>query len=416
MQYMLMALASGYRVSNSRFALEGAFVDHIRTLKRMLAPQFDRFVVVGGIMSDDKYEQAKDYLQEVDEEKERIEFVGLWSKEAGRVEHIRRELWPGIKRARQLVRDSDLVHSSIHYDVFRPLTLHTLSYARSLGKPTIAVTDIDNRESTYMLHRLGRISLKSYLLSRYVYDPIRDLEQKWAAGHCDLVLYKSRSLVEDYGHGRDSVKEMYDPGFSERHVISPEALSTKIEKVRDGSRPIEALYFGRFVEYKGIDHIIQAVARANDGELRVRLHLWGFGPEKERLAELAKEQLGDRVFEMHEPVPYDDAFFASLRQFDLALAAPLSVDTPRSTWDSIASGIPVLAYDTEFYRGMAKNTGCVDLVEWPSPNAMGGRLREYADDRERLVALMKGSVDVALENTQEKWLGRRVSWSKALLG
>ena len=99
----------------------------------------------------------------------------------------------------------------------------------------------------------------------------------------------------------------------------------------------------------------------------------------------------------------------------MALAAPLSVDTPRSTWDSIASGIPVLAYDTEFYRGMAKNTGCVDLVEWPSPNAMGDRLREYADDRERLVALMKGSVDVALDNTQEKWLGRRVSWSKALL-
>lgn len=141
---MLVALAAGYRVSDSRFALEGAFVDHIRTLKRMLAPQFDRFVVVGGIMSDEQYEQAKDYLQEVDEEKEDIEFVGLWSKGAGRFEHVWRELWPGIKRARRLVRESDLVHSGISYNVFRPLALHTLSYARSLGKPTISITDIDN--------------------------------------------------------------------------------------------------------------------------------------------------------------------------------------------------------------------------------------------------------------------------------
>jgi glycosyltransferase involved in cell wall biosynthesis len=233
--------------------------------------------------------------------------------------------------------------------------------------------------------------------------------------HCDLVLYKDESLVEDYGKGRDSVKGISDPGFSERNVISREALAVKIGKVRDSSRPIEALYFGRFVEYKGVDHMIQAVARANDGGPRVRLHLWGFGPEKERLIALAKEQLGADAFEMREPVPYGDAFFKSLREFDLSLAAPLSVDTPRSTWDSIASGVPVLAYDTQFYRGMAKKTGCVDVVEWPSPNAMGDRLREYADDRELLAALMEGTVEVAQDNTQDKWLGRRVSWTNALL-
>ena len=415
MQYALMSAASGYRVSDTRFALEGAFVEHIRTLKEMLAPRVDRFVVVGGAMSDERYAKTRDYLLEVDEEKENIRFVSLWEEETGRLGHLLRELRPGMKRMRQIVQESDLVHSSPHDEVLRPLLLQALVQGAASGTPTISVTDMDNRDSARMMRQQGRLSLKSYLVTRFIYDPIRHLQQKWVVRNCDLVLYKGEALVEDYGRGRHNVRGIFDPGFSARHVISQEGLTQKLDSVRDSSRPIEAVYFGRFVEYKGVDHIVRAVARANDGGLRVKLTLWGFGPEQERLVTLAEEQLGADAFELREPVPYDDDFFVSLRSFDLSLAAPLAVDTPRSTWDSIASGVPVLGYDTEFYSGMANATGCVDVVPWPSPEAMGDRLREYADDRERLVALMKGTTSVALDNTQEEWLGRRVAWTKELL-
>ena len=60
MQYALMSAASGYRVSDTRFALEGAFVEPIRTLKEMLAPRVDPFVVVGGAMSDESYAKTRD--------------------------------------------------------------------------------------------------------------------------------------------------------------------------------------------------------------------------------------------------------------------------------------------------------------------------------------------------------------------
>ncbi|MCZ7682728.1 MAG: glycosyltransferase [Sandaracinaceae bacterium] len=309
------------------------------------------------------------------------------------------------------------MHAGLSHDLKHLALTASLAMGAWMGKPTISITDIDGRRSAEMNHRLGRWSLKSYLLCRYVYDPVRDLQQRLAVRWCSLVLFKGETLVRDYGRGRANVRGMWDPGFSACHVIGRAALDEKLEALRDRSRPLEVLYFGRLTGYKGVDRIIEAVAGARArGRADVRLTIMGSGEDEALLRRLASERgLGSAV-RFLPPVRYGEEMFSAIRPHHLMLAAPLTTDTPRSTWDAIASGIPVLAFDTEFYRSLEAETGVVETVPWPSVDALAEKIAHYAEHREPLAERMERAVAVARENTSEHWLRRRADWTLELVG
>src|SRR5690606_15581782 len=106
----------------------------------------------------------------------------------------------------------------------------------------------------------------------------------------------------------------YDPGFSAEHVISQRALDEKIEALRDRSRPLEVLYFGRLTYYKGVDRALHALARARAlGREDVRLTIMGAGEEESSLRALAAQLgLGERVV-FWPPVRYGEELFTRIR-------------------------------------------------------------------------------------------------------
>src|SRR5690606_36737679 len=149
--------------------------------------------------------------------------------------------------------------------------------------------------------------------------------------------------------------------------IPQKALEAKLEAVRDRRRPLELLYFGRLVAYKGVDRMVEALERARAlGRTDVRLTIMGSGEEEGALRELVRARGLERDVRFLSTVLYGEGFFEAIRPHHLMLAAPLSNDTPRCTWDAIASAIPVLAFDTEFFRSLVQETGLIDTVPWPS--------------------------------------------------
>ena len=168
--------------------------------------------------------------------------------------------------------------------------------------------------------------------------------------------------------------------------------------------------------YKGIDKMIEAVASAHQRGADIELSIMGTGPDEEMLRALVKTRGIEDIVEWITPRPYGPAFFEVLRERDVLLACPLSADTPRSTWDALASGMPIVAFDTPFYAGVGKYTGAIETVEWPSQSALADKLVELAGDKSMLISMVRNAVAAAHANTGAEWMKKRVGWAKELLG
>jgi glycosyltransferase involved in cell wall biosynthesis len=262
--------------------------------------------------------------------------------------------------------------------------------------------------------KTGRWSFKEYLVTRVLHDSFSHLQQSIGVRLFSLVLLKGGALTHDYGKGRPNVKNFLDAAFSEKQIIDSSRLEAKVSALSVPETPIVFTYFGRLVEYKGVDHILRAFHHAVClGAKNIRLHLIGGGPELGRLTTLT-ETLGlGALVHFHGPVPFD-AVFDRLYPCHVLLAAPLSQDTPRSALDAMASGQAVLAYDTYYYRELVTAGAAVEVVPWLDIEAMGRSIADLSQDRERLSSLLRKGVEFARSNTQEAWLDRRVRWTEEL--
>jgi glycosyltransferase involved in cell wall biosynthesis len=409
MRYLIVLTAGGRRLSPTTFACESAFAEHLRSLKAELGARFHELVVAMAEMTAEQHREQRSGMAVIDEEREKIFFEPLFPWRSSR-----KEFTLGAPRMTAkllgLVRDAALVHSHLSYDLWRPVELTATLAAAAMKKRVIAITDMDNRRDAEMNRRLGRWSTRSYLFARYFYDPLRDVQQRAYVKLCDLVLFKEPQQVADYGRGAPHVRLFLDPNFTRDQIAPPEVIEEKARRLADPSAPLRVLYFGRLVSYKGVDRMIEAVAIAHAAGARLTFDVMGAGDDEARLRSLVRARGIEDIVRWIEPRPYGPSFFQVLRERDLLLACPLAADTPRSTWDALASGMPILAFATPFYSGIGALTGAVDLVPWPEVAPLAARLAELAADKTALIARMKSGVEAAQANCGEDWLRRRVAW------
>jgi glycosyltransferase involved in cell wall biosynthesis len=114
-------------------------------------------------------------------------------------------------------------------------------------------------------------------------------------------------------------------------------------------------------------------------------------------------------------VPYGPALFERLRDVHAALSTPLREDTPRSAFDAMARGLPVLAFDIAYFRDLAQHSGAVVTSPWPDVQALGEHMVALERDRPRLAALSERAVAFARDNTQAIWVKRRAEWVERYL-
>lgn len=414
MRYLIVLTAGARRLSPTTFACESAFAEHLRALMAELDGRFHELIVAMGEMSEAQYEEQRPGLAVIDEASEHIRFEPVFAWGASKTDFALGSPRMIVKLVR-LVKDASLLHSHLSYDLFRPVELTASLLGLAMRKKIVAITDMDFRGNAEMGFRLGQWSRRSYLVCKYVYDPLRDVQQRAYVRLCDLVLFKEPQQVEDYGRGAPHVRLFFDPNFSRGHVIDDAGVAAKERALADENAPLRVLYFGRLVPYKGVDRMLQAVARARAAGARLTFDIMGLGDEEARLKALACALGLDDIVRWLEPRPYGPQFFDVLRARDLLLACPLSADTPRSTWDALASGLPMLAFDSAFYAGLGKLTGAIDVTPWPEVEPFAARLAELARNKKLLIDKMHKGVAAARANPAEDWLKRRVAWVDELL-
>jgi glycosyltransferase involved in cell wall biosynthesis len=413
-EYLIVVPVRFHREGSSTVAAEGAFCTHLRLLRASLAPDFGNLTIAAPSMGPEEYERQREHLGRIDEAQESIRHVALHPADTGGLAFW---LWHYprlVARLWRAVRSADLVHAGTSHNLWRPIEFTSLLLARLLGKRSLCVVDIDLREQAAMMHRAGFWGRRTVFMCRLVYDPLRRLQLRLAARWCSLVLLKGRRLCRDYGRDNPNVRYFLDAAFSADNVIPAAALDEKLAGLQARRGPLELVYFGRLTAYKGVDRCLEAAARAAARtEAPFRLTIIGAGDEAPRLARRVAELGVEGIVAFRRPIAFGPKLFEALRPLHLLLAAPLCEDTPRSALDAMASGIPILAYATEYYSDLA-TSGAVDLVPWLDVEAMAGRIAHFAEDTGRLVPLARAAVAFAQDNTQEQWLGRRVGWTRAV--
>lgn len=411
MNYVLAVQAPAYSLSAGRFATESAFAKHLIELREQLATSVDKMVLIAPQMTPTAYETARHSLAEVSLEEHGVELLPghLVSDSAVTFwRHRAVDLWRRISRANA---DALVVHSGLCDDIWRPLLAMVNLSAWLKRKPVIFIVDIDFRKDTSRYYRTGVWSLKSYLVNTLFYDPLKRIQVWLAARSFRLNLLKSTAMVRDYGRGRSTVKFFLDTVHSDDDVLTPDQLAARLARLHQ-QRPVRLIYFGRLVAYKGIDLTIEALRIARSRGADAALTVLGAGECRESL-EAAAEASGLRnVVEFREAVEYGPALFRILDESDVAIATPKVEDTPRGALDAMARGLPIIAFDIEYYQSLAQMSGAVALARWPSPDEVASQIVRLSGDRGALADMSRRATGFAAENTQRKWLETRLRWTR----
>ena len=105
LHYAFVLPVQAYPLGEQRFAVEGAFADHLRLMSRMHEPRFSRITLAGPVMSTATYQERNAYLSEVDASIDPIRFVGLYEAGASDSTFLR-GLPETLRKVRALVREA----------------------------------------------------------------------------------------------------------------------------------------------------------------------------------------------------------------------------------------------------------------------------------------------------------------------
>jgi glycosyltransferase involved in cell wall biosynthesis len=412
-KYFVVVQVLAYPIDEHQFAVESAFAAHLVMLKELIGPEFDELVLVGVSMPQGLYEQSRNHLQVLDTRKSGVRFVAALAAGVSRPRFILTGLVPLWSRLRRLFAEPCVVQSGMSTQLAKPLMFMASLAARSHRRPVVFMVDIDFRQHAWRFLQTGQWSRKSYLINRYGYDPLKWLQLWLAPRLFDLCLYKSDSMVRDFGRGRPNVRNFFDTVHAAEDVLTTAELDSRIERLRsrDG---LTVTYFGRLAANKGLDRVIDAVGLART-EADIRLKIIGDGECRESLLkQIEAAGLGDAVT-LVPSVPYGEPLFGLMADCDVAVAAPLVEDTPRAAFDAMARGLPVVAFDITYFRDLEAGSKAVICTPWPQPAGLARAFVALAQDREQLVSLAGNAVAFAQANTQRIWLERRLSWLQELL-
>jgi glycosyltransferase involved in cell wall biosynthesis len=114
-------------------------------------------------------------------------------------------------------------------------------------------------------------------------------------------------------------------------------------------------------------------------------------------------------------VKYGAELFDLVDRADVAVASPKVEDTPRAALDAMARGLPMVAFDIDYFRNLSEKSGAVALAQWPSPQSLADQFVSLSSDRVKIATMSRNAVAFARSNTQEIWLRRRVGWTMEFL-
>lgn len=168
------------------------------------------------------------------------------------------------------------------------------------------------------------------------------------------------------------------------------------------------------VEYEGIDTLVAAVARLQDGtpSARVGLLVVGDGPEREHLERLSRQlDVADAVFTGQ--VPHDEVlrYYGAIDVFVVPRhpAAVCQLVTPLKPYEAFAAGRAVVLSDVRALANIARESGAAELFTAGDVDALAATLGALVADPARRQAL--ATAGARWVRTCRTWAGNAESYA-----
>jgi glycosyltransferase involved in cell wall biosynthesis len=198
-------------------------------------------------------------------------------------------------------------------------------------------------------------------------------------------------------------------------VLSEGNVSHRLHWLVEQSRVFTVCYFGRLVWKKGVDYMLESIMLSRRKGCNVKMIIIGDGDMLDSVqGKIIDCDLSSAV-SIRPLVPYGEELFKILKEVHVALAAPLVEDTPRSAFDALARGVPIIAFDTEYFADLARKTKGVKTVKWLSATDMAAEIILLSQNRAHLAEMAHDGLRFAASNTQDEWLKRRVEWTQKFM-
>jgi glycosyltransferase involved in cell wall biosynthesis len=410
MKYFVVVQAPAYSLSANQCALESAFAVHLRMLRQLIGPGYEELVLIGPALSDEDYQASCSKLEVLDFESSGVRFLPAFPLNTSRADFLLHRLLPTWRWLKAQFVEPCVVHSGMSTELARPLMFMASLAARRMRRPVIFMVDMDFREHARRFYKTGQWSLKSYLVNRIAYDPLKWLQLRLAPWLFDVCYFKGATLVRDFGRGRSNVRRFYDTVHSSQDVLTDAQLARRLQWIGNDNRPFTVTYFGRLAANKGIDRMISAIQLASGRGADIRLRIIGDGDCRQALVDQVRHLGLQARVELLPPVAYGEPLFELLDDCHVCMAAPLIEDTPRAAFDAFSRGLPIVAFDIAYFRDLGLESGAVVTTPWPEAAGLADALEQLSRDRPRVSQMARRAVQFASENTQEIWLKRRLAW------
>jgi glycosyltransferase involved in cell wall biosynthesis len=412
MDYLIAVQAPCRPLANGSFATESAFAEHLRGLRAELGSQFDRIVLAAPTDGAPPDAPVPDHLETLHPQRDGVHLLPMHPASCSGRSFWLRHAVPLWRRLREAARQAGVVHAGLADDIRRPAMALADLAGLIEGRPVVFVVDIDFRRDAWMSWKSGLWPLRAYVKNRLVQDTFKMAQVHLARRSCALVLRKSGRMVDEVGRGAPHVRNFHDSALRADHILDDAALQSRVQRLASATGPLQLVSFCRLVPYKGVERIVRAVHRVHLRDPNaVRLRIIGEGSEGPRIDRLIDELELQGVVTLEPPVPYGPALHGRIDDCDLSVATPLMEDSPRNAFDAMARGLPILAFDIQYYRDLERESGAVRTVAWPEVDALARGIAALAADRDTLAQMARRGVAFARANTQAAWLHRRVRWT-----
>lgn len=194
--------------------------------------------------------------------------------------------------------------------------------------------------------------------------------------------------------------------ISEADILS-EAEATQSWEEKDKAGEVRFLFAGRLVKEKGIDVLLEALARLDEQGATLRVDVIGEGPRRDA-CEAAARRAETVKTDVLEPVAYGIEFFALLQQYHAIVVPSLSDEQPRLVFDAFARAVPVLASRTDGLTPHVIEGETGRLFETGSAEALAGLLAGIAEHPLELRRLGMNGLETARGLTHKEM--HRARW------
>ena len=150
-------------------------------------------------------------------------------------------------------------------------------------------------------------------------------------------------------------------------------------------KDVDVLYVGRMVENKGLERIVEAVARLGVvGGAKPRLRMVGKGPRLERTRRLCAERgvQADFIAWVASPEELAELY----RRAKVVVCASTCEGGPRFTVEAMACGTPVASTPVGVMSSLLADGTCGELAGFDVDSLVGALLRLLSDDGRREAA------------------------------